>query len=165
MATAFAPLSTSTSRHSIAALNAYVPDGLSPQEYAKIKANDKKKIGKDLGRLGPKGFKSRSLEAWQMAFERGETSHTFAPIGYREKVKNGTIKKEEVPYMVRGGSWDNSDLKGAKRLRWLKKDKEYATGGYKKEQSSSIIGSGPGIDWAGKRSREENRSKIVPGFN
>lgn len=164
----FAPVSTfsTTDRvSSVGALNAYVPDGLSPQEYQKIKAEDKKKIGKDLGRLGPRGFKSRSMQAWQEAFERGETGHSFAPFGYREKVQRGEIKKEDVPYMVRGGSWDNSDVPGAKRLRWLKTDKDYAKGGYKKEQSVSLIGSGPGLDWTGTRKREENLRKIVPGFS
>jgi hypothetical protein len=70
-----------------------------------------------------------------------------------------------APYMVRGGSWDNSDLFGAKKMRWLRTDKEYARGGYKKEQSASIIGSGPGLDWTGTRSRTENLKKIVPGFS
>ena len=86
--------------------------------------------------------------------------------GYREAVKAGKIKKEDVPYMVRGGSWDNSDVSGAKKLPWLKTDKEYAKGGYKKEQSASILGSGPGFDWAGTRSREQNlQNRIVPGLS
>lgn len=147
-------------------LNAYVPDGLSPAEYQKIKAADKKKLGKDLGRLGPRGFKSRSMQSWQQAYEKGLTGHSFAPFGYREAVKAGKIKKEDVPYMVRGGSWDNSDVFGAKRLPWLKSDKEYAKGGYKKEQSASILGSGPGFDWAGTRPREQNlQNRIVPGLS
>ena len=43
-----------------------------------------------------------------------------------------------------GGSWDNSDVKGAKKKRWLASDKEYADGGYKKAQSVSILGEGQG---------------------
>ena len=84
---------------------------------------------------------------------------------------NGVSSSEIVyrcflQYMVRGGSWDNSDVFGAKKQKWLKTDKEYARGGYKKEQSASIIGSGPGFDWTGTRSREENsKKKIVPGFS
>ena len=50
-------------------------------------------------------------------------------------------------------------------LKWLRTDKEYARGGYKKEQSVSIIGSGPGLDWTGTRPRTENLKKIVPGFS
>lgn len=162
-ASAFTTFSTAKPTTS---LNAYVPAGLSAAEYQKIKATDKKKMGKDLGRLGPRGFKSRSMQSWQQAYEKGLTGHSFAPFGYRQAVKEGTIKKEDVPYMVRGGSWDNSDVFGAKRLPWLKADKDYAKGGYKKEQSASILGSGPGFDWSGNRSREQNlQNRIVPGLS
>lgn len=161
----FAPTaSTSTGR--LAPLNAYVPDGLSLQEYQKIKEQDKKRVGKDLGRLGPRGFKSRSMQAWQEAYERGEASHTFAPFGYREATQQGKIRKDEVPYMVRGGSWDNSDVKGARRLKWGKKDREYAKGGYRKEQSASILGSGPGFNWTGeKRDDSKNYKWAIPGLS
>ena len=121
---AFVPISSPSSTKM--SLNAYVPDGLTAAEYQKIKVEDKKKMGKDLGRLGPRGFKSRSMQAWQEAYERGETGHSFAPFGYREKLQNGELKKEDVPYMVRGGVWDNSDIFGAKRLPWSKTDKDYA---------------------------------------
>ena len=163
---ALAPAATQPG-HMTTALNVgCVPDGLSPQEHERIRKQDKQRLGKELGRLGPKGFKSRSMEAWQMACERGETSHTFAPLGCREKLKKGEIKKEQVPCMVRGGSWDNSDVFGAIRQKWSNKDREHAKGGCKKEQSASILGSGPGFDWTGTRSREENKvKKIVPGFS
>jgi hypothetical protein len=52
----------------------------------------------------------------------------------------------------RGGSWDNSDVKGAKKKRWLQSDKEYADGGFRKEQSISIFG-GESLDWTGKQAR------------
>ena len=65
--------------------------------------------------------------------------------------------------MVRGGSWDNSDVKGGRKLPWMKQDREYARGGYKKEQSASFLGSGPGLDWTGTRKRVEGQ-KIAPGF-
>lgn len=68
--------------------------------------------------------------------------------------------------MVRGGSWDNSDVVGSIRLPWSKKDKDYARGGYKKEQSASIIGSGPGLNWTGKRDEASDKpKKVVPGFS
>ena len=146
-------------------LNGYVPNGLSADEYQRIKQADQKKKGTNLGGLGPRGFKSRSMQSWQEAYERGETNHYLAPVGYREALKKGEIKKEDVPYMVRGGTWDNSDVAGAKRKRWLKSDKEYARGGYKKEQSSSILGQGPGFDWTGARPREENLKKQIPGLS
>ena len=163
---AFTPTSVS-SKARLAPLNVgYVPDGLSLNEYAAVKAQDRKKLGKDLGRLGPRGFKSRSMQAWQEAFEKGEGGHSFAPFGYREALKKGEIKKEDVPYMVRGGSLDNSDVSGAKRRRWLKTDREYANGGYKKEQSASILGSGTGFAWTGERNeRIGDVNKIVPGLS
>jgi hypothetical protein len=55
--------------------------------------------------------------------------------------------------MQRGGAWDNSDLKNAKRKKWLPSDKEYEAGGYKKSQSASILGIGEGLDWTGQRGR------------
>lgn len=144
----------------------YIPDGLTASEYEKIKQKDKMKIGKDLGRLGPRGFQSRSMQAWQEAYERGEAKHSFAPFGYREQLKEGKIKLQEVPYMVRGGKWDNSDLPMflSKRLRWSKTDKEYARGGYKRQQSVSILGSGPGLNWTGQL-RASDGSAAFPGFS
>ncbi len=55
--------------------------------------------------------------------------------------------------MQRGGAWDNSDVKGAKKKAWLPSDKEYANGGFLKEQSVSIFGRGQGLDWTGTRGR------------
>lgn len=157
------PTSISASSSS-SALYGYVPSGLTAEQYNNIKTDDKKRMGKDLGRLGPRGFKSRSMQAWQEAYERGETSHSIAPFGYREKLQRGEISIKDVPYMVRGGSWDNSDVFGAQRKRWTKTDKEYARGGYKKEQSASILGGGPGFDWTGTRPRDEN-SRLIPGLS
>jgi hypothetical protein len=172
MSMAFTAPSTATfnylslSRVTSSQLHAYVPDGLSKEQYEKIKrAEANKNKGKNLGALGPRGFKSRSMEAWQKAYEKGQASHAFAPIGFHDKLKKGLIKKEDVPYMVRGGSWDNSDVFGARRLRWNKDDVEYARGGYKKEQSVSLLGSGPGLDWTGSRPRSEKNRKLVPGFS
>jgi hypothetical protein len=147
-------------------LNGYVPDGLTKEQYKQIKINDAKKIkGKNLGALGTRGFESRSLTGWQKALQKGQAKHVFAPVGYREQLKKGLMKKEDVPYMVRGGSWDKSDIFGAFRLPWNKKDVEYARGGYKKEQSASLLGSGPGLDWTGKRPKSDKDKKSVPGFS
>lgn len=158
----------STTSSSTTSLQAYIPSGLTAEQYRKIQEQDKKNssFGKNLGALGPRGFKSRSMQAWQEAYERGEAGHSMAPYGYREKLKSGQIKKQDVPYMVRGGSWDNADVRGAKKKRWLKSDVDYSRGGYKKEQSASILGSGPGFDWTGTRSREENlRNRVIPGLS
>ena len=164
-ADAYAPASSSL--RPTTSLNAYVPDGLTAEQYQKLKQKEAaKNQGKNLGALGPRGFKSRSMQAWQQAYEKGLASHSFAPFGYREQLKKGELKKSDVPYMVRGGSWDNSDVSGSKRLPWMKADKEYARGGYKKEQSASILGGGPGLDWAGTRPRDVNLGNgRVPGFS
>ncbi|CAN0354023.1 unnamed protein product [Ectocarpus fasciculatus] len=76
---------------------------------------------------------------------------------------------DKVPYMQRGGAWDNSDLttkkgqtamrsrkdkvvlnnkvsKGVQKKEWSATDKAYAAGGYKKEQSVSIFGGTP-LPW------------------
>ena len=72
---------------------------------------------------------------------------------YYYRVRKGELKEEDIPYMQRGGAWDNSDVKGAKKVKWLKSDKDYASGGYKKEQSVSIFGKGAGLDWTGSRDK------------
>jgi len=41
----------------------------------------------------------------------------------KERVKKGELKVEDIPYMQRGGNWDNSDVKGAKKAKWLPSDK------------------------------------------
>jgi len=57
---------------------------------------------------------------------------------------------KDVPYMQRGGAWDNSDLikKGEKapKVEWSDRDKQYAAGGFRKEQSVSIFG-GVSMPW------------------
>ena len=159
------PRATTTHNTLVAPLNAYTPDGLTAKQYQQIKRKEQLKTqGKNLGRLGPRGFKSRSMEAWQKAYEHGNAKHSFAPVGFQAKLKQGLLRREDVPYMVRGGSWDNSDVLGARRLKWTKEDKVYASGGYKKEQSASLLGTGPGIDWTSSRPRSENLKRIVPGF-
>ncbi|CBJ27167.1 conserved unknown protein [Ectocarpus siliculosus] len=165
---AFAPPSaplrpvTTRSSSSAALKMVYIPDGLSPAEWKKIKDADKKKQ-ENLGKLGPSRFKSRSFQAWQ---ESG-AGHLF-PVDPK-KVKSGEIPMDKVPYMQRGGAWDNSDLtskkgqaamrarkdkvvlnnkvsKGVKQKAWSSTDKAYAAGGYKKEQSVSIFGGTP-LPW------------------
>jgi hypothetical protein len=66
--------------------------------------------------------------------------------------------------MQRGGKWDNSDVRGARnRKKWLSSDKDYAAGGYKKEQSVSILGMGGGLDWTGTNRRTGPGSEGVLG--
>jgi len=132
----------------------YIPDGFTKESYAKFKEEERKKNAKkNLGGVGPKGFKSRSMQSFQEALERGEAEHLLPVMNAKERVAKGELKLEDIPYMQRGGAWDNSDVRGAKKKRWLPSDKEYANGGFKKEQSVSIFGKGEGLDWTGTRSR------------
>jgi len=140
------------------ALHEYIPSGFTKDSWAAFKAKEKKQkeelMKKNLGRVGPKGFQSRSFQSFQEALERGETTHMLPVEFAKEKLAKGEIKLEDIPYMQRGGSWDNSDVKGAKKVRWLQSDKEYAGGGFRKSQSVSILGEGAGLDWTGKRDRQ-----------
>lgn len=162
---AFAPVHQQTP--SSTQLQAYVPDGLTKAQYDQIKNQEKSKnTGKDLGALGPRGFQSRSMEAWQKAYEQGKASHSFAPFNFRQRLAKGEIAEGDVPYMVRGGHWDNRDVKGKKtRMPWMREDREYAKGGYKQEQSKSILGSGPGLDWTGTQKPSDRPRKLIPGFS
>ena len=59
-------------------LAAYVPSGMSPEEYAKLKkreADAKKK--KNFGAGGARGLESRSMASFMRAQERGEAEHLF----------------------------------------------------------------------------------------
>lgn len=110
----------------------------------------------------PNPYTSISFQSFHEALERGEATHLIPVMNAKERVKKGELKWEDVPYMQRGGSWDNSDVKGAKKVRWLQSDKAYANGGYLKEQSVSIFGYGQGLDWTGTRSRS-GPAESVPG--
>ena len=66
------------------------------------------------------------------------------------------MRPEDIPYMQRGGNWDNSDVKGAKKLNWLKSDKSYDAGGYKKDQSVSIFG-GENLPWTNGQVRRDGK--------
>ncbi len=96
-------------------LNAYVPSGMTPEEWEKIKAKEKK-AKTNLGAGGARGFKSRSFDSFVKALEKGEATHLYAVNP--EEVRKGNIALKDVPYMQRGGSWDNSDLKG--KAGWMK---------------------------------------------
>mmetsp|Transcript_24650 Transcript_24650/g.36750 ORF Transcript_24650/g.36750 Transcript_24650/m.36750 type:complete len:214 (-) Transcript_24650:136-777(-) len=145
-------LSTVRSSSKIVAYG-YIPDGFTADSYKKFKEEEAKKKKKNLGGLGPRGFKSRSMQSFQEAMERGEAAHLLPVFNAKERIAKGELKPEDIPYMQRGGSWDQSDIKGAKKKKWLQSDKEYAEGGFKKEQSVSVFGFGKGLDWTGARDR------------
>eukprot|EP00978_Attheya_sp_CCMP212_P046447 scaffold392673_cov59-Attheya_sp.AAC.2 len=71
----------------------------------------------------------------------------------KDLVKKGKIKPEDVPYMQRGGSWDDSDIKGAKKKEWNNYDKKYKG---KEETARSI-------DWSGATPRKgPGAEKVSP---
>lgn len=107
----------------------YVPDGFTPHQWHDRKRNEQAELRKkEFGRLGPKGFTSRSLQAFQKDLEKGKVTHLMPVMFAKEQLKRGLIKKEEVPYMQRGGNWDNSDVKGASKIDWTEADKKYESG-------------------------------------
>ncbi|KAL3902954.1 MAG: hypothetical protein SGARI_005597, partial [Bacillariaceae sp.] len=157
---------TSVSRGQVRSteLYGYVPSGFTPESYKKFKEQEAKKKAKaNLGGMGPRGFKSRSMQSFQEAMERGEASHLLPVMNAEERVRKGELKREDIPYMQRGGAWDNSDVKGAKKKRWLSSDKDYSGGGFKKEQSVSIFGKGEGLDWTGSKAKQGPAPESVFG--
>ena len=91
----------------------YVPDGLTEAQYAALKTREAaQRSKKDFGRGGSRGFESRSMASFVKALEAGEAKHLM-PVN-PSHVAAGKIALKDVPYMQRGGSWDNSDL-GAKK--------------------------------------------------
>jgi hypothetical protein len=163
----FSSSSLPTSRLSLTQAYGYVPAGFTAASYKKFKEDEKKKAAKkNLGGMGPRGFKSRSFQSFQEALEKGDAGHMMPMFNSAEKLKRGEIKMEDIPYMQRGGSWDNSDVKGAKKVKWLGSDKDYAGGGFKKEQSVSVFGFGEGLDWTGSRSKQgpEGEMRQAPKF-
>ena len=78
-------------------LYGYVPSGFTPESYKKFKEQEAKKKKANLGRLGPKGFQSRSFQSFQEAMERGEASHLMPVFNAQDKIKRGEIRPEDVP--------------------------------------------------------------------
>eukprot|EP00804_Cyclotella_cryptica_P007687 CCRYP_001325-RA/>CCRYP_001325-RA protein AED:0.14 eAED:0.14 QI:58/1/1/1/1/1/6/206/240 len=96
----------------------YVPYGMSVHEWHELQRSEKKELEvKEFGKIGPKGFMSRSLQAFQEDMEKGKVKHLF-PVSI-----DGLKKREDIPYMRRGGNWDNSDVKGAYKLEWTDTDR------------------------------------------
>ena len=80
------------------ALYGYVPDGFTPESYKRFKEQERQKQQRNnLGGLGPRGFKSRSMQSFQEALERGEAAHLMPMFNAKEKLKKGSIRKEDIP--------------------------------------------------------------------
>ena len=122
----------------------YVPDGFTPEQWKKKQEKEKEdQKKKNFAAFGPQSFKSRSLQAFQEDLEKGKAGHLMPVMFAKDRVKKGELKAEDVPYMQRGGSWDNQDVKGAKKRQWSSTDKQYA------EKKSG----GGGWDWSGAAPR------------
>uniref|UniRef100_A0A7S4WJ30 Uncharacterized protein n=1 Tax=Ditylum brightwellii TaxID=49249 RepID=A0A7S4WJ30_9STRA len=139
--------STCQSRTSLVVCNAgYVPDGLTPQQWANMKLEEKRNnSSKEYGRLGPKGFTSRSLQSFQEDLDKGKVDHLMPVMNAKFLIEEGVIQPEDVPYMQRGGSWDNSDVKNAEKKEWNSIDKKFK----EKEQQFRL----DSVDWTGKKTR------------
>ena len=75
----------------------YVPSGLSVHEWHDMQRAEKRKLKeKDFKATGPKGFKSRSFQAFQEDLEKGKVKHLFPTMFARENVAKGLIKEEDV---------------------------------------------------------------------
>jgi hypothetical protein len=100
-ASAFTQQSLSTSRSSDLVAYGYIPSGFTPEQYNKFKAEEAKKKAKaNLGGVGPRGFKSRSMQSFQEAMERGEANHLLPVFNAKEKIKKGELKKEDIPVSI-----------------------------------------------------------------
>eukprot|EP00613_Pedinella_sp_CCMP2098_P012859 CAMPEP_0171643020 /NCGR_PEP_ID=MMETSP0990-20121206/32373_1 /TAXON_ID=483369 /ORGANISM="non described non described, Strain CCMP2098" /LENGTH=158 /DNA_ID=CAMNT_0012218495 /DNA_START=14 /DNA_END=490 /DNA_ORIENTATION=- len=90
---------------------AYVPDGMSPEQWKKLKEKEKqKKVGKFDGLAGAQ-FRSRSMNDYQVGREKGTLKPNMPMEFALNKLNSGAIKPIDIPYMQRpSGKPDNSDL-------------------------------------------------------
>lgn len=108
----------------------YIPDGMTPHQWHEMQRQERKsQKKKNFGAFGPQSFQSRSLQSFQKDLQDGKVRHLMPVMFAKQQVKKGKIREEEVPYMQRGGKWDNSDVRNAKnKLEWTETDKQYAAG-------------------------------------
>lgn len=124
--------------------------GMTPEQWKKQQEAEKKATdSKNFAAFGPQSFKSRSMQSFQKDLEKGKASHLLPVFNAKEKIKKGELKVQDIPYMQRGGAWDNSDVKGAKKKDWDTTDKTY----------NANASQGLGWDWSGKKER-----KGPPGY-
>lgn len=105
---AFTGTTHSVLRSTDTALNAYVPDGMTPEQWKQMQAKEKAtNAKKKFGAFGPQSFKSRSLQSFQKEMEKGKAGHLMPVFNAKEQIKAGKIKQEDVPYMQRGERWND----------------------------------------------------------
>lgn len=131
---------------------------MSPEEYRRLLNKEKtEQSKKKFGAFGPQTFRSRSLQSFQQDLEKGQAGHLMPVFNAKEKVKKGQIRPEDVPYMQRGGSWDDSDIKGAKKKQWNETDKKYNQAGsrFRLDWSGTQQRTGPSAAQAAKKKGNE----------
>jgi hypothetical protein len=93
--------STQLSSRQSTQLYEYIPSGFTKESWATFKNKEKKakeeQMKKNLGRVGPKGFQSRSFQSFQEALERGETTHLLPVENAKERIAKGELKPEDIP--------------------------------------------------------------------
>jgi hypothetical protein len=116
---------------------------MSAEEYQQLRRKEQEDAKKKrYGAFGPQSFKSRSLQSFQSDMEKGKASHLMPVMFAKQLVQSGKLKPEQVPYMQRGGAWDDSDVPGAKKKEWNEKDKLYNQNG-KPWWGSGVPSGGP----------------------
>tara|TARA_B100000963_G_C22639317_1_gene679490 strand:+ start:1985 stop:2377 length:393 start_codon:yes stop_codon:yes gene_type:complete len=120
VANVFSFYNPSILKHRRIALNGYIPDGLSKEEWNMIKKKDKKKKLKFEGTSGMK-FRSRSFKEFAKGREDGTIEYNMPMERAKEKLEKGLISPKDIPYMQRpGGMPDGSDLKKKFKFPWKK---------------------------------------------
>jgi hypothetical protein len=116
---------------------------MTPEQYKKLKQKEaQEKSQKRFGAFGPQTFKSRSMQSFQKDLETGKVDHLLPMMNAKEQLQKGKIKPQDIPYMQRGGAWDNSDVKGAKKKQGNQYDANY-------QQNATPMG----VDWMGVNRR------------
>ena len=95
-------------------LNAYVPSGMTPGSGRRSRPR-RRRPRRTSAPAARAASSPRSFDSFVKALEKGEATHLYAVNP--EEVRKGNIALKDVPYMQRGGSWDNSDLKG--KAGWM----------------------------------------------
>ena len=52
------------------------------------------------------------MQAFQEAMERGEAEHLMPVFNAEERIKKGELKREDIPYMQRGGVSNSQGVAG-----------------------------------------------------
>jgi len=84
---------------------------MTPEQWRKLQTKEKaSKASKNYGAFGPQTFKSRSLKAFQEDLEKGKASHLLPMFNAKQKLKQGKIKQEDIPYMQRGKYFVDAEI-------------------------------------------------------